>query len=210
MLFRYQSTAAYQQRLLEPDYGGRWGATLAANEVQDGFWYKVAGGDAETPEYRVRSDACASWISRRSINSGLIWRANETRLDERRIEAVRGTAVDVTVHVNCDVKDGWLQFENAKGVAVTHGVGLPNDPQGFVVHMTLDESSQYRVCFTAADGENFGGTAGVSADRRAGQGASGRADEAGGIEGEAGLGCSAARQRPAGVGREGDGRHRRS
>ena len=155
MLFRYQPTAAYQQRLLEPDDGGRSGATLAAIEVQDGFWYKIAGGDAETPEYRVR-------LTPRVVDFKAVYqfrpylaRANETRLDERRIDAVRGTAVDVTVHVNRDVKDGWLQFENAKGVAVTHGVGLPNDPQGFVVHLTLDESSQYRVCFTAADGEKF-------------------------------------------------------
>ena len=68
---------------------------------------------------------------------------------------MRGTKVDVTVHVNRDVKDGWLQFENAKGKSVTHGDRLPNDPQGFVVPLTLDESSPYRVCFTSEDGENF-------------------------------------------------------
>src|SRR5205823_4340619 len=120
------------------------------NEVQDGFWYKVAGGDAETPEYRVR-------LTPRVVDFKAVYqfrpylaRADETRLDQRKIEGVRGTTVNATVHVNRDVKDGWLQFENAKGTSVTHGVGLPNDPQGFVVRLTLDESSQYRVCFTAA------------------------------------------------------------
>jgi len=155
MLFRYQPTAAYQQRPLEADDGGRWGATLAAHEVLDGFWYKIAGGDAETPEYRVR-------LTPRVVDFKAVYqfrpylaRTNETRFDERKIEAVRGTKVDVTVHVNRDVKDGWLQFEGARGVTVTHGDRPPNDPQGFVVPLTLDESSQYRVCFTSADGENF-------------------------------------------------------
>ncbi len=155
MLFRYTPDAAYQQRLLEADDGGRWGSTLAPNDIQDGFWYKITGGDAETPEYRVR-------LTPRVVDFKAVYqfrpylaRANETRLDERKIEAVRGTKVDVTVHVNRDVKDGWLQFENAKGVTVTHGDRLLGDPQGFVVPLTLDESSQYRVCFTSADGENF-------------------------------------------------------
>jgi hypothetical protein len=155
MLFRYQPTAAYQQRLLEADDGGRWGVTLAANDVQDGFWYKITGGDAETPEYRVRLTARVVDFKAVYQFRPYLARANETRLDERKIEAVRGTKVDVTVHVNRDVKDGWLQFEGAKGVTVAHGERLPGDPQGFVVPLTLDESSQYRVCFTATDGENF-------------------------------------------------------
>ena len=54
LLFRYQPSAPYQSRLLDQDDGGRWSTTLAANDVQDGFWYKVVGGDAETKEYRVQ------------------------------------------------------------------------------------------------------------------------------------------------------------
>ena len=155
MLFHYQPDAAYQQRPLEADDGGRWGATLAPNDIQEGFWYKITGGDAETPEYRVRLTARVVDFKAVYQFRPYLARANETRLDQRKIEAVRGTKVDVTVHVNRDVKDGWLQFENAKGKSVTHGDRLPGDPQGFVVPLTLDESSSYRVCFTAEDGENF-------------------------------------------------------
>ena len=38
---------------------------------------------------------------------------------------------------------------------MTHGETPPGDPQAFTVRQTLDESSQYRICFTSAEGENF-------------------------------------------------------
>ena len=155
LLFRYQPAAAYQQRPLEKaDDGGRWGVSLPAVDVQDGFWYKVTGGDAETPEYRVR-------LTPRVLDFKTVYtfrpytaKAKETRT-ERKIEALRGTQVDVTVHTNRDVKDGWLQFEGANGTTITHGEALPGDPQAFTVQLTLDESSQYRICFTSAEGETF-------------------------------------------------------
>src|SRR5205085_1604624 len=40
-------------RPLSQDADGVWGTTLKADEVNDGLWYKVTGGDAETPVYRV-------------------------------------------------------------------------------------------------------------------------------------------------------------
>ncbi len=67
---------------------------------------------------------------------------------------------------------------------------LPDDATGVHVHLTLDESSQYRIGFTSTEGEEFVEAAAVAADRRAGRGAGGHADEAGRVEGEAGL-CSA-------------------
>ena len=100
----------------------------------------------------------------------------------------------MTVHTNRDVKDGWLQFDGANGTTVTHGETLPGDPQAFAVRLTLDESSQYRICFTSAEGENFIGSAVVPADRRAGQAAGRDADAAGGAERQTGLGPAACRR----------------
>jgi hypothetical protein len=154
MYYRYEPSAAYRQRPLEPDDGGRWGVTLPAVDVQEGFLYKVTGGDAETKEYRVR-------LTPRVLDFKAVYqfrpytaRVNETR-KERKIDALRGTQVDVTVHTNRDLKEGWLQFEGAHGTTVAHGDLVPGDQQGFTAHLTLDESSQYRICFTSVDSENF-------------------------------------------------------
>jgi len=155
LLFRYQSSASYQSRLLDRDDGGRWGVTLPPNDVQDGFWYKVVGGDAETPEYRVRLTPRVADFKAVYQFRPYLARVQEARL-ERKIEAIRGTQVDVTVHANRELKEGYLQIEGPNGVAsVARGEVLPDDPEGFRVRLTLDESGQYRICFTSAEGESF-------------------------------------------------------
>ena len=78
----------------------------------------------------------------------------ETRTG-REIRALRGTQVDVTVHTNRDVKDGWLQMDTAGAPTMIHGQTLPGEAQGFTVHLTLDESGPYRIGFLSAEGENF-------------------------------------------------------
>ena len=123
--------------------------------MQDGFWYKVVGGDAETPEYRVRLTPRVADFKAVYQFRPYLARVPETRL-ERKIEAIRGTQVDVTVHANRELKEGYLQIEGPNGVAsVARGEVLPDDPEGFRVRLTLDESGQYRICFTSIEGENF-------------------------------------------------------
>ncbi len=155
LLFRYQASASYQSRLLDREDDGRWGVTLPPNDVQDGFWYKVVGGDAETPEYRVRLTPRVADFKAVYHFRPYLARVPETRL-ERKIEAIRGTRVDVTIHANRELKEGYLQLEDHNGVAsVARGEVLPDDPDGFHVRLTLDESGQYRICFTSAEGEGF-------------------------------------------------------
>lgn len=155
LLFRYQASALYQSRPLDRDDAGRWGVTLPPNDVQDGFWYKVVGGDAETPEYRVRLTPRVADFKAVYQFRPYLARVPETRM-ERKIEAVRGTRVDVTVHANRELKEGYLQIEGPNGVAsVARGEVLPEDPDGFRARLTLDESGQYRICFTSVEGESF-------------------------------------------------------
>src|SRR5207253_1622498 len=54
LLFRYQNDGAWEELPFEKESGREWVATLPAYQVQNGFFYKVAGGDDETAEYRVR------------------------------------------------------------------------------------------------------------------------------------------------------------
>ncbi|HVS35647.1 MAG TPA: hypothetical protein VMS17_08695, partial [Gemmataceae bacterium] len=154
LLLHYEQSAPYQQRPLEPADAGRWGVSLPSGDIHDGFWYKVTGGGVETPEYRVRLTPRVVDFKAAYTFRPYTARAPEKRTD-RRIEAWRGTQVDVTVHTNRTVQRGWLQFEGANGVTQLGGETPADDPQGFTVHLTLDESSQYRIGFTSADGENF-------------------------------------------------------
>jgi len=52
--FRYRQSDPYIVRPLEEDAEGEWLKTLVPDDVQTGFWYKVTGGDAATPEYQVK------------------------------------------------------------------------------------------------------------------------------------------------------------
>src|SRR5262249_13545884 len=52
--YRYRQSDPYIVRLLEQDVDGEWIRTLVADEVQNGFWYKITAGDAETAEYQVK------------------------------------------------------------------------------------------------------------------------------------------------------------
>jgi hypothetical protein len=153
--FHYDLNAPYEQRLLDADDAGRWGITLPPVDVKDGFWYKVTGGDAETPEYRVRLTPRLTDFKAVYHFRPYTARAAETHR-ERKIEALRGTQVDLTVHANRDVKDGWIEYQGPAGVTSTQGEALPGDPQGFVIHLPpLDQSCQYRIGFTSIEGENF-------------------------------------------------------
>src|SRR5262249_26563519 len=52
----YRHRLSDEYRMIEMDQGadGEWTATVLADQVSHGFWYKVTAGDAETPEYQVK------------------------------------------------------------------------------------------------------------------------------------------------------------
>lgn len=56
LLYRYRQNDPYEARPLEvenPHDGRRWVTTIPAFQVQNGFWYRISGGDDQTDEYRV-------------------------------------------------------------------------------------------------------------------------------------------------------------
>ena len=126
-----RTTGRLHSRPLDKDDNGRWGTTLAPNEVADGFWYKVAGGDAETPEYHVRLTPRLTDFKAVYTFRPYLARVSETRL-ERKIEAVRGTQVDVTFHANRDLKEGYLQIDGPNGAtSVVRGRSPVRRREGF-------------------------------------------------------------------------------
>jgi hypothetical protein len=156
LLLRYEPDAPYQERSLEPAAPGRWGTTIAALDVKDGFWYRIAGGDAQTAEFHVRrppqikDDFKATYHFRPYVG-----RADESRT-ERKIEALQGTEVNVRVLTNREVKAGRIEIVVKEGPpTAAFGERLPTDPHGFTARLTLNESAEYRVAFTSTDGEEL-------------------------------------------------------
>src|SRR5262245_272481 len=53
--YRYNPNDGYEEKALERGESAHlWVTTIPAALVQNGFWYKITGGDAATPEYRVQ------------------------------------------------------------------------------------------------------------------------------------------------------------
>jgi hypothetical protein len=156
LLYRYQEGAPYQERLLTPEAGAEWATTVAPIDVQNGFWYKVAGGDCETREYRVnvRSAPLITGFEAAYHYRPYVARVDEVRT-ERKLEALRGTEVTVLVRTNRALKEGRIDFEGQGGLKSLVGERLAEDGRAFRVRLVLDEPGRYRVLFTSQDGETY-------------------------------------------------------
>ncbi len=161
--YRYQPTDPYVERPLAPaDSSRHWNLVLPAGEVRHGFWYTVAGGDAETPEYRVQvrstplvTGTKVTYEFRKYLN-----RPDQTS-DDPNLEGVRGTKVTIAAQTNRTVRDGQLEFTprpgadgKPKAATITPAQRVADDPRALSFQqIVLVESGTYRVWFTAAEGE---------------------------------------------------------
>lgn len=119
--------------------------------VQNGFWYKVAAGDAETPEHRITVRALPAFttFAVKAEFPKYLRRDPETT-DDPNVKAPRGTQVTFTARTNRKTRDGFLKLET--GVSVP-GTPDPADDSALVFKFKVTESAKYRLFFTAADGE---------------------------------------------------------
>jgi hypothetical protein len=121
--------------------------------VQNGFWYKVAGGDDVTPEYKVTvrslpmftGDFAATYVYPKYLR-----RATETANDPV-IRAYRGTTVTLIARTNREVRDGLMTIEPGG----TRVVGTPaaGKPDSLRFEFKLAESGKYQLTFNATNGE---------------------------------------------------------
>jgi hypothetical protein len=154
LLVRHNPAATdYDELPLEQAGGAReWAVRVPPSVVQNGFWYKVAGGDGLTPEYRV------------TVRSRPLFTEYEARYEYPaytriqpdtghgpRLEAYKGTVVTLTAKTNRPVKRGWLQLDGQPDTVPGDVVGENKDALRF--RLTLNESGTYHLGFLAADGE---------------------------------------------------------
>jgi hypothetical protein len=183
LLFHYQQGDPFEERALEREEDSRWGTTLPAFQVQNGFWYKVTGGDAETAEYRVQVRA-TPLIERFDVNYHFrpYFARTDLATNDPNLRAHRGTELTLTAHTNRTVRprDSRLEIELAEkgpGPKPTGEVGpadravaspqtepvktrkpvaaepVPDDPQALRFRFVLDEDGKYHIWFTSTDGE---------------------------------------------------------
>jgi hypothetical protein len=152
LLYRYNPSDPYQTRLLERgDSSRQWFTNLLAPEVHNGFCYKVAGGDAETPEYRVQvrsTPLLTGFDVTYHYRPYLGWPDRTTH--EQNLQDLRGTEVTLLARTNRTVKDGHLGIDNQQPFA---GELVPDDPQALRFHLRLESEGNYRIWFRSVEGE---------------------------------------------------------
>lgn len=154
LMFRYRLTDPFEERPLERERDSEWATNLPANQVHSGFWYKLAAGDAETPEYQVRVRA-TPLVEKIDVTYHyrpyLGWRDHTS--DEPNIEAVRGTEVVLVAHTNRAVKHGECLIEGKGFQQPITGEPIPGDANALQFKFVLEQDGQYRIAFTSTDDE---------------------------------------------------------
>jgi len=157
LLFRYnQAEPVYIERRLERgDSDKEWLYRLPAFEVQNGFWYKIAGGDFETEEHRiqVRSSPLVTHFDVRCKYRPYLGRPDQVNNDPN-VEAIRGTEITLRARTNRRLASGKLQIDGeVKPVTAT----IPADaPDTLQFKFIVDRDGLYRIQFTSIEDEPSG------------------------------------------------------
>ncbi len=153
VLYRAGPADPFETRLLDPtDDLHRWRTTFLPTELKTGFGYKVAGGDAETPEYhvQVRSNPLLTNVDAvYHYRPYLHW--PDRMAQDPNLKDLRGTEVALTVHTNRTVREGRLLIEGQKPIP---GEVHQADPEALHFQLILEKDTQYRVLFTSNEGES--------------------------------------------------------
>ncbi|HLW67220.1 MAG TPA: hypothetical protein VKS79_18040 [Gemmataceae bacterium] len=166
LLRRNPDDTNYEEIALAPDGDNtEWKVTLGADRVQNGFWYKVAGGDDETPEYHVAvrsSPLLTRFDVTYKFRPYLQW-LPRTATDPN-IEALRGTEVTLKVHTNRDVRDGRIVVDPFDGVLLPDDAKpatgpikaalVPGEPDALQFKFIVNKETKYRIYFSSVEGES--------------------------------------------------------
>ena len=150
---RYNPEANFDDLPMEQGTSNReWNITLPPSLIQNGLWYRVVGGDAATPEYRIT-------VRTRPLILNFATKYDYpeyTRLAPERstgpdIEAYRGTQVVHSITTNRDVKSGRLRL--SEETQPIEGTVATDDATRLEFRFPLTKTQTYRVDYTTAQGE---------------------------------------------------------
>lgn len=164
LLYRHDPDEPYRQRYLSPDEaGGEWSATVAPNDVGEGFWYKVTAGDAQTPEYRVTTRAAPLVRYFRVVYRHRPYVGQADRVDgSRKLEGLEGTEAVVSVWANRAVASGRLAFDGPGTFDAVRPQPsevkaslVPEEPDLLRFVVPLWKSCKYRIEYVTKEGEKY-------------------------------------------------------
>ncbi len=133
--------------------------TAKREHIQNGFWYRVAAGDAETPEYRVTVRArpmIQTFEAKYEYPEYLRLKPDTGR--EPRIDGFRGTNVAFTVKTNRTVKAGTLTTDIAGQETPVVGEVVGDGKDSLRFKLTLQDKGTYTIRFASTEGEDSGAT----------------------------------------------------
>ncbi len=137
----------------EGDTNREWQLKVPEYLVQNGFWYKVAAGDAETAEYKVTVRSLPLFTDfEATYEYPKYTRKPNDKASDPNLHGYRGTKVTLTARTNREVKDGVMKFE-AAGLAPVAGKPATGKPESLVFQFPLTEATRYRLSMTTATGE---------------------------------------------------------
>jgi hypothetical protein len=152
LLYRHNPADPYEEKLLKRgDSSREWEITVPPAQVHNGLWYKVTGGDAETPEYRVQvrsTPLVTGFEVTYHYRKYLGWRPETTR--DPNLQGPRGTEVVLVARTNRPVKQGELTIGNEPPIPAET---VPEDRQALRFRLVLEKEGAYRVWFTSVEGE---------------------------------------------------------
>jgi collagen type III alpha len=162
LLYRYQASDPHVALALDETLDGTWTATLLGDQVQNGFWYKIAAGDTETSEYQVkvqslpqatRFEATYRYRPYRKLADAKVVFPNEHAVIPR-LKEYRGTEVTLVVRTNRELREARVEVESNGVKQELFGEIGPADPKALSVKLTLEHRGTFRVLFTSKDGED--------------------------------------------------------
>ena len=126
---------------------------LTRGTIQNGFWYTIAAGDAETAEHRVtvRTKPMIKGFEVNYEYPAYLRIAPSSNADPK-LRGYPGTKVRLQIQTNRDVKNGSMTIE-PRGDVVEGAVAAE---QNLIFAKTLDRPGQYRVAFGSTAGESSG------------------------------------------------------
>ena len=126
---------------------------LTRGTIQNGFWYTIAAGDAETAEHRVtvRTKPMIKGFEVNYEYPAYLRIAPSSNTDPK-LRGYPGTKVRLQIQTNRDVKNGSMTIEPRGDVVEGQVVA----EQNLSFAKSLDRPGQYRVAFGSTSGEASG------------------------------------------------------